>query len=199
MRPELLTITRYGDRGRRTVEPRHPSRRTRIATCLAAAVLLLTVGCGTAEPPGATSGQSARTTGPAASTTDESSSSSGTPSPPIRSHPSSSEPSISQTTPDAEPHGTVHGTVVREAGRDPRSGGGGGRTKSVPVGADPVTATRADTKEPVARTVTAQDGSFEFNLPPGIYQITEEITGASTKVDVTSQLTSSVTITLPGD
>ena len=88
--------------------------------------------------------------------------------------------------------------MVRQAGRDPRSGGGG-TAKSVPVGADPVTATRADTKEQVARTVTATDGSFEFNLPPGVYLVTEEITGASTEVDVTSKHTSTVTITLPGD
>jgi len=183
-RPDLLTITQTGHRGRGTVEPRRPSRRTRIATTyLAVAGLLLPSGCAT--------------TGPPAGTTDESSSSILIP-PPVSSHVSPSEPSISsQSAPDEELHGTVHGIVVREGGRDPRSGGGG-TTGSVPVGADPITAHRADTKEPVARTVTANDGSFEFNLPPGTYQITEEITGASKTVDVARKLTSTVTITLPG-
>lgn len=181
-RPDLLTITQTGHRG--TVEPRRPSGRTRVATtCVAVAGLLLPSGCAT--------------TGPPAGITDESSSSIRIP-PPVSSHVSPSEPSISsQSAPDAELHGTVHGIVVREGGRDPRSGGGG-TTGSVPVGADPITAHRAETKEPVARTVTANDGSFEFNLPPGTYRITEEITGASKTVDVTSKFTSTVTITLPG-
>lgn len=108
------------------------------------------------------------------------------------------EPSISnQSAPDEELNGTVQGVVVREAGRDPRSGGGG-TAGSVPVGADSVTADRAGTSEPVARTVTAQDGTFEFHLPPGIYLITEEITGATTEVTVTSQHASTVTLIVPG-
>jgi hypothetical protein len=87
--------------------------------------------------------------------------------------------------------------VLRDGRRDPRSGGGS--TQPVPVGADPVTARAGTgTGEPATRTINADDGSFEFQLPPSSYLLTEEITGASTEVSVTSQLTSSVTLIVPG-
>ena len=93
------------------------------------------------------------------------------------------------------PFGIVRGVVLRDGGRDPRSGAGS--TPPVPIGADPVTA-RASTGEPAVHTVTANDGSFEFHLPPGTYLINEHITGASAQVNVTAHLTSTVTLTVPG-
>ncbi len=87
---------------------------------------------------------------------------------------------------------------MRNGGRDPRSGGGS-TTGAVPVGADPVSArTRTGSGEPTARTVTASDGSFQFNLPPGDYLITEDITSATMEVTVTAEKISTVTLTVPG-
>ena len=92
--------------------------------------------------------------------------------------------------------GIVRGIVVHHGGRDPRSGGGGSAPPR-PVGADPITA-QATPDGPTFHTVSANDGSFEFQLPPGTYVIQEAISGSSDEVHVAAHLTSTITLTVPG-
>ncbi|MFJ7067888.1 hypothetical protein [Streptomyces sp. NPDC101115] len=99
-----------------------------------------------------------------------------------------------------QPTGTVHGTVVRPPGRDPRSGAGGpdGRDAVwVPVNGDPVRA-RDERDRVVASAVSASpDGGFRFELPPGAYRITEDMFGVSARVRVRAGETVTVRLTVP--
>jgi hypothetical protein len=82
---------------------------------------------------------------------------------------------------------------MRGPGLDPRSGRTGAQ---VPVSGDPVTA--LDARGASAGTaVSARDGSFLFVLPPGTYAIREGVCGASKQIEVRSQTTIRVTLTIP--
>ncbi len=105
----------------------------------------------------------------------------------VNSQPS---PSVSQP---INSSGRVQGWVMRGPGLDPRSGGGG---RQVPVSGDPVTA-RDGSGSTAATAVSARDGSFTFVLPPGMYAISEDICGTTKQIEVRSQTTASMTLTIP--
>lgn len=48
-----------------------------------------------------------------------------------------------------------------------------------------------------ATAVSAQDGSFTIALPPGVYAISEGICGITNQVEVRSQTTARITLTIP--
>lgn len=90
-------------------------------------------------------------------------------------------------------YGMVLGHVMRDPGRDPRSGSGATTGASVPLGADPVQA-HNEAGDEAARTVSGPDGSFQFMLPAGTYLITEEITAVSQQITVIDQTTITPTL-----
>ncbi|MEP7105556.1 MAG: hypothetical protein ABI838_06900 [Chloroflexota bacterium] len=91
--------------------------------------------------------------------------------------------------------GRVKGWVMRAPGSDPRSGGGDNGA-TIPVGGDSVVA-RAGGAAIVATAISGPDGSFEMLLPRGVYSFVESICGVSVRAEVTSQATTTVTLTIP--
>ena len=91
--------------------------------------------------------------------------------------------------------GRLEGWVMRAPGSDPRSGGAASGAP-IAVGGDSVVA-RAGGAAIVATAVSGPDGSFAMLLPRGAYTLVESICGVSVRVDVTSQATTTVTLTIP--
>jgi len=89
---------------------------------------------------------------------------------------------VAHSGPTEGPEGWLYGLVVREAGRDPRSGSGG-EGMVVPVAGDPVVA-RAGGRS--VSTVSARDGWFQMRLPAGVFTVREDICGINRPVTITS-------------
>ncbi len=92
------------------------------------------------------------------------------------------------------PRGWIAGSIVRNPGGDPRSGGGNGST--VPVSGDSIAAGLL-AGPTIAVAVSAQDGSFRLSLPAGTYRVVEGICGVSAQATVESGTTVNVTLTVP--
>ena len=105
-----------------------------------------------------------------------------------------SSPGLPFASASAQPEGQIAGQVMRGAGVDPRSGAASGAL--VPVAGDPVTAQNEQGRI-VAHAVSARDGSFTMNVPPGAYTVVEEICGTKQQVDVRSEATATVTLQVP--
>jgi hypothetical protein len=91
--------------------------------------------------------------------------------------------------------GSIHGSVMRKPGSDPRSGSGAGAAKK-PVSGDPIVA-RDKARTKVARAISARDGSFRMSLPKGVYTIVEGICGVRKRVKVQSGTTRTLTLVIP--
>jgi hypothetical protein len=91
--------------------------------------------------------------------------------------------------------GSIHGSVMRKPGSDPRSGSGAGAAKK-PVSGDPIVA-RDKARTKVARAVSARDGSFRMSLPQGVYTIVEGICGVRKRVKVESGTALTLTLVIP--
>jgi hypothetical protein len=105
-----------------------------------------------------------------------------------------SSPGLPFASTSAEPDGHIAGQVMRGAGLDPRSGAASGAL--VPVSGDPVTAQNEQGRI-VAQAVSARDGSFTMNVPPGAYTVVEGICATKQQVDVRSQAVTQVTLQIP--
>src|SRR5260370_13147850 len=105
-----------------------------------------------------------------------------------------SSPGLPFASTSAEPDGHIAGQVMRGAGLDPRSGAASGAL--VPVSGDPVTAQNEQGRV-VAQAVSARDGSFTMNVPPGSYTVVEGICATKQQVDVPSQTVTPLTLLIP--
>jgi hypothetical protein len=106
-------------------------------------------------------------------------------------------PAVAATVPQSVstegPQGWLYGVVVRRPGSDPRSGGSG-QGPDVPVAGDPILVRDATGS---ARTVSAQDGSFQMRLPAGAFTVSEDICGVSRPITIESGAASRVTLEIP--
>jgi hypothetical protein len=107
------------------------------------------------------------------------------------------QPTVAATVPRSAstegPQGWIYGLVVREPGRDPRSGSGG-QGATVPVAGDPVVARGAVGS---TRTVSARDGSFQMRLPAGVFTVSEDTCGVSRPVTIQGGGAVDVTLEIP--
>jgi hypothetical protein len=88
--------------------------------------------------------------------------------------------------------GWLYGSVLRKPGSDPRSGGGGDQP-TVPVSGDTIVARGASGS---ASAVSAPDGAFQMLLPAGVYTVSEDICGVSTRVEIMSAGATRVTLAI---